>query len=78
MAVSNAFGSNTFNIFIALAVPWLAPGLPARTLEPAIQAPSSFTDCKGPRKSLWQRDDLERSARAHEVRTEPRAGSWAA
>ena len=23
MAVSNAFGSNTFNIFIALAVPWL-------------------------------------------------------
>lgn len=23
MAVSNAFGSNTFNIFIALAVPWM-------------------------------------------------------
>lgn len=23
MAVSNAFGSNTFNIFVALAVPWL-------------------------------------------------------
>ena len=23
MSVSNAFGSNTFNIFIALAVPWL-------------------------------------------------------
>jgi hypothetical protein len=78
MAVSNAFGSNTFNIFIALAVPWLAPGLLARTLEPAIQAPGSFTDRKGPRKSLWQRDDLEPSGRAHEVRTEPRAGSWEA
>lgn len=23
MAVSNAFGSNTFNIFVALAIPWL-------------------------------------------------------
>ena len=23
MAVSNAFGSNTFNIFVALALPWL-------------------------------------------------------
>ena len=23
MSVSNAFGSNTFNIFIALALPWM-------------------------------------------------------
>lgn len=27
MAVSNAFGSNTFNIFVALALPWLVGNL---------------------------------------------------
>merc|ERR1712167_453355 len=33
MSVSNAFGSNTFNIFVALAVPWLVGAVIAGNVD---------------------------------------------
>ena len=52
MSVSNAFGSNTFNIFIALAVPWAVGAIqqgnlndPCLGYDYLVPAGKIFTSC---------------------------------